>query len=64
MTRSITRKKMLKKRQHKHVRHRKKFNQMKVVLMKIDWNIVMCWKCNRGYFLKEAIKLEGKGMEQ
>lgn len=64
MTRSITRKKMCKKRQQKHVRHRKKFKQMKVVLMKIDWNIVMCWKCDRGYFLKETIKLEGRGMEQ
>lgn len=64
MTRTITRKKMFKKRQHKHVKHRKKIKQMEVVLMKIDWNIVMCWKYDRGYFLKETIKLEGKGMDQ
>lgn len=65
MTPSIIRKKMLKRRQHKHFRHEKKgVKQMKVVLMKFDWNIVMCWKCDRGYFLKEAIKRERKGMEQ
>lgn len=59
MTPSIVRKKMLKRRQRKHFRH--KMKQMKLVLMKFDWNIVMCWKCDRGCFLKEAIKREGNG---
>lgn len=65
MTPSIIRKAMLKRRQHKHSRHKKTgVKQMKVVLMKFDWNIVMCWRYERGYFLKEAIKREGKGTEQ
>lgn len=37
---------------------------MKVVLMKFDWNIVTRWNHDRGYFLKEAIKGERKGVEQ
>lgn len=64
MTPPIITKKTLTRRRHKHFRQKKKgIKQMKVVPVKFDWNIVVCLKCDRRYFLKEAIKREGNGTE-